>query len=109
MITALVFELRLRSIVSAVTLNVSISQSAKTGFAPTYNTANAVEINVLAGTTTSSLELNLSAESIACNATVPEFKAIACLVPIKLPNFFSNSSTTSPEVSQSEALKLFQT
>jgi len=55
------------------------SMSAKTGFAPAWITALAVEQKVMAGTMTSSPGLMPAASMARCSAAVQELTAAQCL------------------------------
>src|SRR5438094_874637 len=101
-IIALVFSEILSSTSSGERLNVSGSESAKTGLAPVYKAAFAVATNVSDGTITSSPGFMSSDNRIAWSAAVHELSATACLVPTVSAKPFSSASTFFPDVSHPE-------
>ena len=76
----------------------SLLISAKTGFAPQYNTQFDDAANVIELTITSSPSLNPAANAAICNAPVPFATTTAYLAPVTSQSLLSSSSTLGPQV-----------
>ena len=81
-------------------LNVLISGSTNTGFAPTYDTANAVAIYVFEGTITSSPSLIPNAFNDKNNASNPLPTPTQYLESQYCEKAFSNVLSSSPSIYQ---------
>jgi len=106
---ALVFFVIARSIASGVMLRVRSSMSAKTILAPFARKGSDVEMNVIAGTITSSPGLISQSSAASSSADVQLHTAKACLTPACLANSFSNACTSGPVSTPTESVSACKT